>query len=111
MCDRVSLHWLHSKFGGILRERRWLTEHKPEMKRQWFWALGGGPRVVEFLRLLLPWLKVKKPQAELAIQFQETVFTKGGDVRYTKRNTVQKVALQHGMYVRMRELKREEVLA
>lgn len=111
MCDRVSLFWLHSKFGGILRERKWLTEHKPNMKQQWIWSLGGGPRVVVFLEKLMPYLKVKKPQAELAIAFQSTVFPKGGDVLGKKKTTEEKQYIQHEMYVRMRELKKEEVLA
>lgn len=111
MCDRVSLFWLQEKFGGILRERKWLTEKKPNMKRQWLWSLGGGPRVAVFLEKLMPHLKVKKPQAELAIAFQSTVFPKGGDTRGKKRMTEEKQRIQHSMYVRMRELKKEEVLA
>jgi len=36
----------------------------------WYWSIERA-HAAEFLKLILPYLHIKKPQAELAIQFQE----------------------------------------
>lgn len=59
------IQWLKLQFGG--------TAHKTLGKRNqrdwWTWSVSAN-KSVEFLKSLLPYLQIKRPQAELAIQFQ-----------------------------------------
>jgi len=58
-------HWLRAQFGGTLKQ-----QHKlPPNKDLWVWNLTNT-KASEFLELLLPFIHLKRPQAELAISFQ-----------------------------------------
>ena len=61
------IQWLHFAFGGsiYLRHRR-----KENWKPQWSWIITCL-RASDFLKLVYPFLRIKKPQAEIAIKFQE----------------------------------------
>lgn len=59
--------WLKMQFGGIVRSRR---AYKPNHKPSYSWQLGHK-KASEFLRLILPYLNIKKPNAEIAIAYQE----------------------------------------
>lgn len=62
--------WLKMNYGGSIvpRGKTW-AESFPTWKQQWKWAITGN-QAVEFLKLVLPYLNLKRPQAELAIAFQ-----------------------------------------
>ncbi len=66
MCDMGIPHWLQLRFGGSV------SKSKPKNPRHlmvYTWTLStkaaGG-----FLQSILPYLKLKQEQAELAIEFQ-----------------------------------------
>lgn len=60
------VNWLKFSFGGsVCIKKKWLTNQK----QQWVWDLSTK-QASEFLKMILPYLKLKKPQAELAIKFQ-----------------------------------------
>ena len=53
-------------FGGNV----WITKHQnPKHKDTWFWSLSAK-RAVPFLTGILPYLRIKLPQAELALRWQ-----------------------------------------
>lgn len=60
------IQWLHFSFGGSCYAKKIYGEND---KQQWEWALWTV-RASEFLKLIYPYLRLKKPQAELAIKFQ-----------------------------------------
>jgi hypothetical protein len=60
------INWLKFSFGGsVCLKKKWLVNQK----QQWIWDLSTK-QASEFLKLILPYLRLKKPQAELAISFQ-----------------------------------------
>ncbi len=61
------INWVFFNFGG--------TIYKPKKKQSFYkqiyvWQISSA-KALGFLKLILPYLKIKKPQAELAIKFQE----------------------------------------
>ncbi|MBU2249327.1 MAG: hypothetical protein KKD77_21445, partial [Gammaproteobacteria bacterium] len=56
--------------GGFLLYQNY--ERNPRAKPSWVWEVRSK-KAGEFLKLVLPYLQIKKPQAELAIQFQEGI--------------------------------------
>lgn len=56
--------WLKFGFGGSLSH-----SINSAGNPMWHWILGAR-KAAEFLKLILPYLKLKRPQAELAIKFQ-----------------------------------------
>lgn len=58
--------WLKMQFGGRVRI---MKPHKANWKVPYRWIIDGK-RASEFLKLILPYLNLKKPQAELASSFQ-----------------------------------------
>ena len=56
--------WLKFAFGGCLSH-----SINSAGNPMWHWVMGAR-KASEFLKLILPYLKLKKPEAELAIKFQ-----------------------------------------
>ena len=63
--DSWLIVWLHTTYGGYMYD----TPAKPGCKPLFTWRITGKPAKV-FLESILPYLHIKKPQAELAIKFQ-----------------------------------------
>ena len=63
MTDRSIIEWLGS-LGGTVRER----PMKPPRKRIWAWRLAAHNDVIAFLEALLPYLRVKRAEAEEALR-------------------------------------------
>ena len=61
------IQWLRFAFGGSIVYRPSLEDsnHKPS----WVWRLTAN-KALRFLNLVYPYLRLKKPQADLAIKFQ-----------------------------------------
>ena len=59
------IEWLHFSFGGCLSSH----EEGGNCKTTWKWVISSK-KASEFLKLILPYLKMKRSQAELALQFQ-----------------------------------------
>lgn len=64
MADREAVDWFHKSFGGGLYEFS-----KPERRKSYRWQVGTN-NAKKFLMAIIPYLKVKQKQAELAIKFQ-----------------------------------------
>lgn len=58
--------WLKMQFGGVVRMCK---PHKSNWKPTFKWILEGD-KAMAFLRLILPYLNIKKPNAEVAINYQ-----------------------------------------
>ncbi len=68
--DRSVIEWLREEFGGHISSNsrsKLANGHRP----CWAWRVMSN-QAKNFLELLLPHLKVKKRQAELAIAFQNS---------------------------------------
>ncbi len=67
---RVHLsHWLKSKFGGTIYLRDYAKSGQ-NWKPVWYWMVVSR-QALSFLEQVYPYLQMKKPQAELAIEFQK----------------------------------------
>jgi hypothetical protein len=93
--DGETLGWIRDNFGGNVYD----------VKRDgsFVWAISDS-KAYEFIKLITPYLKYKKPQAELAISFQE-------DRMNIKRNrkvglTENELHLREEMFLKMKSLKK-----
>ena len=68
------IQWLGFSFGGSVSFK---PSKNKNWKPSWRWAVVAN-EALEFLRLIYPYLRLKKPQAEVAIKFQERRFKKKG---------------------------------
>jgi hypothetical protein len=67
--DRELIEWLRGTFGGHISD----NSHCPSRGKQrpcWAWRLVSR-EAHAFLQVILPYLRTKKPQAVIAIEFQE----------------------------------------
>jgi len=65
------VQWLKVTYGGYFYPSHYGDEERAKnWKPQWQWAIAANKALV-FLKLIYPYLRLKKPQAEVAIQFQE----------------------------------------
>jgi hypothetical protein len=64
--DRRPLELLRSRFGGSIQLQR---RHSFGRRDLWYWKTGSQ-NAVPFLEAMLPYLIVKREQAELALRFQ-----------------------------------------
>lgn len=60
------IEYLRLSLGGSVKTVKPRTERD---KEAWEWYTAGEP-AVEYIKLLLPYLRIKRPQAELGIKFQ-----------------------------------------
>ena len=100
MTSEYLIQYLHFAFGGFWRERKKIEERH---KQQWMWAVSG-PKASEFLLTILPYLIIKKPQAELALRFQSTR-RKGGYGQGIKKPEPISI-LEEADFLLMKSLKR-----
>lgn len=69
MCDPIVPRWLSKKFGGAVYEYAGRKSgHKPTYR----WHLNGK-RAADFCALVLPYLRLKREQAKLVIEFRSKV--------------------------------------
>ena len=95
--DKQVISWLKESFGGGIR-----VKYKPEEKFYWSdcygWKISAQKGLV-FLKKILPFLRIKKRQAELAIEFQESIRYMSGKLVPT--NTLN---VRYGMWKSMIKL-------
>jgi hypothetical protein len=73
--DRPLIDWLHATFDGHISD----NSHSPSRKNQrpcWVWRTMGT-QARAFLQDISPYLRIKKDQALLAIEFQDHIDTPG----------------------------------
>ena len=67
MANDIIPQWLSLIFGGSVHSRTPLNRHKV-----WHWQIEHKTAML-FLKGIMPYLKLKIPQAKLAIEFQENI--------------------------------------
>lgn len=84
-------------FGGTIHGA---YKSKVYYKDKWMWMIGGN-KALAFLKLIYPYLRLKRGEAELGIEFQERAKYQRGEALQAGRN-----AIQEAQYILMKELKR-----
>jgi len=74
-CDTLPLERLKEILGGYIEPRR--QRLNPNWSPAWRWKLRGWT-TIPVLQLLMPYLVVKRPQAELALKFYRNRQTMAG---------------------------------
>ena len=69
MANDIIPQWLCLIFGGTVHKRKTNQANRQEA---WQWQIEHKT-ALGFLKMILPYLKLKIPQAKLAIEFQENV--------------------------------------
>lgn len=67
--DLALIEWLLSELGGSFVSKKILKEHH---KQAYQWLLGGK-NAARFLSAVLPYLRIKRAQAEAGLRIAETV--------------------------------------
>jgi hypothetical protein len=73
--DRPLIDWLHATFGGHISDYSHSVSRK-NRRPCWAWRTIGG-QARGFLQNISPYLRIKKDQALLAIEFQDHLDTPG----------------------------------
>ena len=84
MTDSLVPTWLWITFGGSLNEYQ---RHHVGWRSIWVWRICDR-QAGEFLPQILPYLKVKREHAKLAIQFQKLKAPQGKYGKYRPKPTV-----------------------
>lgn len=91
------MKWLVEKFGGIYRQRRRMSEkHKPTFD----WYFNNG-KALWILKLIEPFLVVKKERARVVIEFLENRVLPSG---FFKRIPDEEAKRREALYQRMKSL-------
>lgn len=67
MTDIIIPQWLKQTFGGYIHSR---NDGNPRHKTMWIWAISCQ-KARNLLEAILPYMKVKRHQAQLGIEFQQ----------------------------------------
>ena len=94
------INWFQWNFGGSVNK----MGRKPQEKQRWQLAITGK-KALCFLEVVLPYLKLKRAEAELGIEFQKR---KRGSGHYLK---VADSVLQEADRVRMAHLKNRPIIS
>ena len=89
-CSRVEvgntnewlINWLYFSFGGSKYEAK-STKANPRARRYWKWYISSN-EAVEFLKLIMPYIRIKRTQAELALSFQGNKPSRGKNSKNSK---------------------------
>ena len=98
MVDKVPPLLAHFAFGGYLR----LRDRNPKWKALWEWQIKSGDAIA-CLKDLLPYLRTKKAEAELALRFWEE------KSHIPFQRTKEQLVLEEANYILMKSLKAKEV--
>ena len=102
--DGRLIDWLYGTFGGNIFENT--TSGFSAGSSCYRWDLYSE-KATKLLKKLLPFLRMKKRQAELAIRLQDRLGLCGGDHRNGKRNlTEREIATRQALIVEIRAEKR-----
>ena len=96
--NKSILALLQMYFGGGVGKKR-ADKRSPNWKPLWRWQIVAN-QAYSFLKSIHPYLKIKRVEAELGIQFQEAMPSSG------TRLTEESLALREAQYILMRSLKK-----
>lgn len=99
--NRAILDWIFSKvnIGCIANKKR----SNPNAKQSWTLAIRGWDAVLNILDEVAPYLKVKKPQAELIYEFVKIVGAQPSH-RRTTRITEEELVIRDSFFERTKQL-------
>lgn len=98
---KILLDWLQACFGGGIVKSR-----KPEGYRDFYqWRLFHGV-ACEFLLQVIPYLKLKRGQAELAIRFQEQKYNPQTGKRKGRPRTSDELAYEEACHILLHSMNR-----
>jgi hypothetical protein len=102
--DEESVRWLSEVFGGKYRLYVGRASGKYNRKGLYYWA-ANNQKAAAFLRHLLPYLKIKKKQAVLAIVFAGILLNRntGKSLTHEQRTERERCA------IKMRQLNQRQV--
>lgn len=81
MCDKEAVDMLYAEFGGCLF---YVEKSNPKWNNSWRWAVKSQKAKV-FLESVLPYLRVKRRQAEAAIELASSFTHIGGRATVEQR--------------------------
>ena len=93
MADQAVIQWL-AEVTALGKARR-VARHKrrPHTKVMWGWRLQGSREIIQFLRAIRPYLRVKSEQAGMVIELCELQALSTTQVRYQEQRQAQLVAM------------------
>jgi hypothetical protein len=68
MTNKKIIKWLNQKFGGYFYNHSFIVKNHPTWKPQYRWMIQNQ-YCQKFLKMILPYLKIKYIHAQLAIKF------------------------------------------
>lgn len=92
------VHWLRMQFGGSIARRKPRSEREKPLFR-WYMV---SRKAAEFIKLIEPYLQIKKPQAMIALEFQRHKRLGGA---YKPIDEIQ--VLEEAEHVAMQKINRE----
>jgi hypothetical protein len=92
------IQWLKMQFAGSIM---WRKGSKANHKDSWVWTVEAN-RAANFLQLILPYLRLKQPQAKIGIEFQAKV--KRAIKNRRRGLTDEEFALQEAKYILLKNL-------
>ena len=90
-----------SHFGGSMNGG---FKRKPNYKIQWRWTVTNKI-AYRFLEKILPYLRLKKNEAILGMEFQKQRYKQHASIFPTPHKTEQEIILEKNQYTLMRQLK------
>ncbi len=103
MANEFMPSWFRFSFGGSVHLRPRIGEN---WKDQWVWTIHG-PKAARFLEAILPYLILKKPQAEIGLKFQAGMGLRGRNQYGTNRHdplTAEELAVREAQFITMKGL-------
>ena len=96
------LDWFKACFGGTVKFR-WIP-YRGSKRPLWTWQ-ASSKCAEQFLRQVLPYLKVKREEADLALQFRATFRPQFGDRSRMPDNII---ALRRGMQEGLKKIRHDK---
>ena len=81
--DKQSIEWLSDVFGGKYRLYKYIREGAYNKRGLYYWAINNQ-KAAKLLEGCLPYLKIKKSQAKLAIEFAKLLSQSRQGVKVTE---------------------------
>lgn len=99
--SKIAVKWLFNRYGGSLKRYTHKRSYGDKLPYgRWDWILSTNGAVI-FLRDILPYLLLKKDEAELAISFQESMMITG---RQKLSDNV--IEFRKNCFIKIRELRK-----
>jgi len=95
--DGTIMEWIKGNFGGRI--------YKVKRDGSYQWGMSDR-KAYEFLKKITPFLKYKKPQAELAIRFTERVIHERGNEKRFIQLSPHEIKIREEIYQKMKLLKK-----